>query len=540
MNPKIKQIILEIATFAVPALIFLIWKAFAKSPFLGDENIYFYAGYEVTRGVVPFKELAFAHPPLHLLIAALWMLPGSIHPVWLKLASVLPALGTLLCVIWILRRHNINRTATLIIGVMLSCCYELLSLSTHFTGANWSMFLVILGLLFVCQESRFRMILGGVLLCASTLVSFHVIPAACCAAGLAFLWAPRRRWPCVVSFAVFFVCVHLCGCLAFGGPYVDQLFSYHANKTPMADRGMQAIKQFFFGTYPIVALAICSLLALAKDRIQTFFRREAMQMPVLFGIAACAALLQTIANFCIDRVYSYYLAPVLPLSALLAGLTLDRLSGYIKAISNRDVKAVKPLIFSAVIIITGCILGEKIESTMSYYKSKGSVSQYVFTPSPVLPDFLNRFVERKFFRKKRTVGSLDLGITRYLWHENVSESPENLLSAIQPYAHVEGRIFGDCASAPWLALATHRKLALDMPDTNAQLLKSNRVDIYKLIRDLRAADPAFLVVNPNMGIPSSKVFKQYIEDDHFKLIQAVKVGPKATKLYLYGRERDVK
>ncbi|MGI6525096.1 MAG: hypothetical protein ACOX2O_07400 [Bdellovibrionota bacterium] len=525
----------EIILYLIPVTIFLILKAYSAVPFVGDENIYFYSGWATLQGVVPFKELPFAHPPLHLFIAVIWMVPNSINPLWLKLASVLPATLCLIAVMFLLRRLKFSRSATFVGGLTLATTYEYLVTATHFTGANWSMLFVVLGLTF-CLKDSWRGFVAGLYLACATLVSLHTIPVACSLVLLSFLTNYKKRWYIVLGFGATFITVHALCLLLFGSPYLDQLLLYHAKKTVMPDGGMETVRRFLFTTYPILVPASLGVLLLLKDLLLNILKGERTKISLgEVHLGALIAIIQFCAVILNSRVYSYYFAPILPLAVILVAYTFDKGIFCLKGVMKGNGDSFRNLILGLAFVGIAVVAGERSERELSYYaKEKNREVYYTFKPSQFLPNFINKIVEKTVFKQKRRIGEFDLGLTRYLWHEFVSPDPSVILPDLLAHKDLAGTIFGDASSVPYLALASGRHIALEMPDTNAQLLKSGIVKIEDLLLKLQEDLPSFIVINPQKGIPSHNLFKKFTLEN-YTLLSRKRSGTLQLMLFMKKR-----
>ncbi|RJO74513.1 MAG: hypothetical protein C4523_00580 [Myxococcales bacterium] len=527
----------QAAAIGLPVLLFLILKGYSTAPFAGDENIYFYVGKRTAEGVVPYRELFLAHPPFHLLIAALWMLPGYLGPWQLKLASVLPAAGALALLLVAALRFRVGAIPALIVGLALVGSQDFLSGSTHFTGANWSLLLVAAGLVAVAVERRKT---GGALLASAALVSFHVIPAV---AGIALgeLLASRKKAiPTILMLAGVTFGVHFLSLIVFGDPYYKQVFGYHMGKTPMADAGEATVIRFFHYEYPLVLLAvggtIAWLAALWRARLG-----QGAPPHRAYTLAVPAAVLQIAAVMSADRVFGYYNAPLLPLFAILGFFFLDcgsrRLGDAVAAWRaghpmRRRLIAIGVV---AALLAAGAAGGEALERGLGYWnKEVGKTTAYEWRDSPALPSWLNVAVKAVFFRSDRKVGDVHLGITRYLWHEFVSENPIVLLPDFEAATDAPGTVFGDASTAPFFALATGRAIALEMADTNVQIFKSGLMTIPDLLSRLKAAPPTFIVGSPRRGLYTAPAFYEWVLADYREI--ARREMAKGKWLILYRRQ----
>lgn len=590
---RLRPLLAESWPYLALSFVFLVLKAYTATPSSGDEHIYTYVGLRVAQGVTPYVDILFAHPPVHLLIAVLWMAFVDYTPLWGKLASIVPALLCLWVVIWTLRRVGVSRPAAFLAALLLATSYDYLSVSSHFTGANWSYLFLTAGLgLLVIQ----RPLLAGLLLALALLTSAHVAPALIGIALAAFILDYRRGWRVGAMTLGVTVAVHLFCLIAFGDPYYEQVFGYHAAKTPMQGGGMTAIIRFFHNEYHLTVLGLLALLtwsglflsqmggrplslalriglgllALAqvmeaaangldgprlagillaggaailwtlweRRRGGAFPLRSLKTWPFAF-ITGAAALAQSAGVLSVDRVFTYYLAPLLPLFTLLAGWFFQQVVEILRGI-REDMTRSEPvggrflaLTVLALIGVAGLVAGEGLEKQMGYYQREyGKRFQYDWQDSPALPGFLNTLVRVTLFKSERRIGDLELGITRYLWHEMRTEDPSVLLPHFAPYAAIPGTLFGDASTTGFYALMTGRRIALEMADTNAQLFKSGLIDMDRLIARFAADPPLFLVMNPARGVGGHPALKRHAAEHYRLLAREVTVDKQTLLLYV--------
>jgi len=514
MKKKFFSRFFNLLSVFIPVFLFLLLKAYSAVPFVGDENIYYYAGYNVLKGVTPFSDMPFAHPPLHLLLCVLWMLPQSINPVWLKLASIFPATMSIIVLCLCCKKLDFSKVASFLAAMTYVLTYDHLLISTHFTGASWSAFLVILGF-YCCLFKDYRALLGGVALASATLVSYHVIPVVGVLLCGFFFINMKYNWKVVVCFLATIVFIQLDFYLYFGQAYFEQLYSYHANKLPMPDKGIGTVKTVLYNSYPIFVWAFAGFIFAIIGLIKKYLKKEDYVYLLPVCLAFIAALLQFIAVVANQRVYSYYFEPVFVLAAFTAAWAFEQIQRAVLGFCHADFSKINAALVFVVGIITAFISGERFERELSYYNNSiGKKYEYTFKSSPVLSDGLNALVKNLFFISERVGGRWYASPTRYLWHEFSSPDPSVLLPALKKYQAIEGEIFGDASSTPYLALASGRKIALHMPDTNAQLLSAKIVDIFELIETLKQKLPVFMVVDPNRGIPSHPAFQKFVVENY--------------------------
>ncbi len=535
---KRRTLIADFAVLLPPLLLFLLFKAYTQTPASADENIYVYIGQAVWRGVVPYRDAFLAHPPFHLLIAVLWMLPGYLGAAWIKLAAIVPAAVSMLLVQTLLLKSGVRHWIVLLIGLLLAGSLDFLSVSSHFTGANWSMLLLVLGLCALINNYRRT---ASVLLASAMLVSFHIIPAIAGVVAADLLIRRREALKLMLMVAGFFIGVHFLCLLVFGDPYYQQVFQYHLMKTAMNKGGASSIVRFFHSEALLASLAALGLGFYLLRVFRGYRQEQRLVLPSsLFAYAAMAAVLQLVGVLITQRVYTYYLSPLLPLFAILsAWLFVKGYAVVSDAVKMRgESKPIKRHLFgvgiSLLLLAVGLIGGEKLESRMGYYQREyGTLHRYDWQDSRALPDVVNRMVKALVYVPERRIGDVYNPFTRYLWHEVVTENPAPLLPALMKKAEIPGTLFGDASTVPYFALESGRAIALEQADTNAQIFKSGIIPMSDMLERLEQEPPAFLILARRRGIASHPQFRDYVKQ-HYRQSGQVSLQ-KGKRLQLWER-----
>ncbi len=525
--------------YLLPAALFLLFKAYSAAPASGDENIYLYVGRRVAQGVVPYREIRLAHPPGHLFAALLWMLPGYFSPVWAKLAAIVPALVTLGLFLALLRRAAMAWPVALVTGLLLALSQDFLGVSSHFTGANWAN-LWLLAALVALQRGRAAS--AGTFLALAGLTAFHILPALIGVAVAVPLFRQnvpwRHGWRTAVVFVGLTLGVHLVCLIAFGSAYWDQVFGFHLAKTPMSAGGRAATLRFFFNEYVLAAPALLGVLFWSWRR----WRKSACltENQAVFGVLGVAAVFQLLGVLVVQRVFTYYLAPLVPLLAGLTAFALAEGLGFVCAwwearkASQPQRKILIVLLISLTVLAGLMVGGEQLERSLGYYQRQlNQISTYTWKDSPVLPRSLNRAVKALVFDEKRRVGDFHGGLKRYLWHELATENPAGLLPEFEARADTPGTLFGDASTTPFFALMTGRTIALELADTNAQWFKSGVLDVGRVLDDLKPAPPAFLILDTHRGIGTHPAMRGFARD-YYRRVAVVRPSKKG-QLLLYER-----
>ena len=505
----------------MPLLLFAAIKTFAKTPCTGDENIYFYVGRRIAEGLFPYRDVFNAHPPGHLLIAALFMAPGWYEPFIFKFIPTLPACGTLLLSIFLLRSLGFNRPLSAITALLIAFSLNFMMVSSHFTSANWSLFLLFAAL---CALWRERRILAGVLLALAGLISFHLIPAlGAVAIADAFLSRRAGLWRAIRTGFV------------LGAPpsaYTSSFSSSPAHPTSIRFSATTCTKhRWAIRAWPprcafsSTSTTSAHWLSWASGRCCWPVRgagaegEKRRQEPFLWLVVFSAAM-QVLAILTAKRVFTYYLIPLVPLFAVVGAYGLAWFAAQARRFgqswkAERAFGALPGLLLGALFLFLAvCVWGESLETRLDYYKNDfGEVSRYRFEPSPLLPDFLNEGIRATVFSPERRIGDYYPSVTRYLWHEIATDSPAKLLPDLLSRAAVPGKIFGDSSNCGYFALLSGRQVSLEMADTNSQIFRSGLMDMADLLKRLEREDPpAFIVANPRRGIGSNPEFMDYLKE----------------------------
>ncbi len=524
---------LEIIAISPAIFFFLLFKTYAAAPCAGDENIYYYLGQRVSRGgLTPYSDFLFTHPPFHLAVATLWTWIHPFTPLWGKLGSIFPSLLSIVFVYIALRKADFPRIASALGPLLLAFSYNWLSVSTHFTGINWTTLMLVAG---VTALSVRRQTAGGISLACATLTGFHVIPAVALVNLFAALRHRLKVWRLWLASAGSVLGVHLLCLALWGKEYFGPVFEYHLNKPSMARGGASAVNRFFWNEYHLTAMGIfgllwCGVLLYRHKRENKQSLSQNAYYLALYSFAIIAA--QFLAVYAISRVYTYYLQPMLPFFAILSVYFLYFYGKLIRDAfkdMRKKKKRLSKLAASGVVLLLlagAFAYGENLESRIGYYsKEYGKTFDYPWRDSKHLPQVANALVQGVFHTPERTIGRWYCSITHYLWHEMRTEDPTPMLEKfIERSKDKPGRIFGDNSSVPYIAMASGRLISQEQ-DTNSMIFRSNLVPISGLIEKLSDDPPAWIIINPKRGIWGIKPFREWV-GRYYKAVAEAKTGKK--------------
>ncbi|RMG11106.1 MAG: hypothetical protein D6729_18495 [Deltaproteobacteria bacterium] len=488
---------------------FLLLKCFALWPAVGDENIYFYMATRVARGVLPWREFFFAHPPLHLVPGTLLALITDFH---LPLFKAIPAAAAALCgtFLWRSLRHISGSRAGLLGLFLLLFSYDFLRASSHYTGVN-----VGLALLAAALDAalRRRDRLAGGLLAGAAGTALYLAPVGIGLALARFLEDRRAGWRLAASGLSVFAAINLLGLATGGSSYLAQVYAYHLAKPHAAGAFGGAIASIAL-TNPLLlasplaaasAWALGRLLGRSASATSCLRLLRFTALPLVIGLVFLASL---------SRVFHFYFLPLFPFLALAGGFGLSDLlrsvGGALRARPPRA--ALARAAFSIAALGLTLLAADGVRALglahQPWVGKVGTVRHYSFQGSP-LPDGIDALVRRTLWRDERRIGARVAGVTRYLWHESrIFRAAEPLVQTVTQQVP-PGPLFGDSTSTPLIALLSGRRIAADEVDTNIMRFKSGATTLEALFEHLQSDPPAALLLHPGRGIATLPGFQTF-------------------------------
>ena len=201
----------------------------------GDENIYFYDVLLFTRGVMPYRDYFFAHPPLHVAVPGLLSLVTGFSLGFLKLLPLLFSCGTGLAV-WDTARRSIKRGGAVAAAVAMAgflFALEQLQASSNLTGVNLTVLFAAASLWCVV---RGRPLAGGLLAGAAVSTGVYAAPLLAAVPLVLAFRNPRGLLRFLAGAVGLAGAVNL-GFWALGGPaYWDQVYLFHTLKPVRAEQ----------------------------------------------------------------------------------------------------------------------------------------------------------------------------------------------------------------------------------------------------------------------------------------------------------------
>lgn len=516
--------------FVVFAL-FLLLKTHGMRASVTDENLYFYGADLWARGVWPYRDFFFAHPPLHLLIPALLF---KVFGFSLLLGKTIPVAATVVsaaCVVRIGRRH-FGKLAALLAVVAFLFATELLKASTNFTGINLSLMFFLLGLTFALEA---RFIGAGVWLGLAVCTGFYTIAGALAVVTLTVAHSRRAFVKTALPFVVVAGGINAVFAAIGGSNYVEGVYAYHGKK-PEKDLGKKFATFVYYHAQLLWGLVVAPLAALFDRALGGL---QGLGLPVRAardagpergtkrgnrpaapglsdilrwfwtgGPAGTAALLWLVtAAFIIEfmmfkELYDFYFILWLPTLALLLGYGLVGIGAAAVMACRRHAAngafrrpaayaALGAVAFALWLPVDVWALGKAFPEEVRPDQA-GQVREFAekWSEPPVLPQ-LAPIVKTLFWRDTRVVGEIESGFRQYLWSKKRYLSTASDMARYVAETTVPGdTISGSSAVAPLIALLSGRELSGFIVDTNGKRFKTGNLtwpDYWKAVCNDRIA-----------------------------------------------------
>jgi hypothetical protein len=270
-----------------------------------------------------------------------------------------------------------------------------------------------------------------------------------------------------------------------------------------------------------LVMAPGALLALRAGRARGpgTGRREPLP-PVLLQAAAMVAATALLLSL-LGRLYHFYFLAAFPGLALLGAFGYGRMLRALGEIHTRRAEQEAERRQIVGLLLLGLALGafglrQAALSGLSWYQREGGqVRAYTWTPSPVLPTFVDDAVRAVFWREQRRIGGFSLGVHQYLWHESrVFLAAGPLAQAVRERVPRGGTLFGDSTSVPLVALMAGRRLAGDEADTNFMRFRSGVTETRDFLDRLDAARPAAVILRPGRGVATLPALRGWVEANY--------------------------
>ncbi len=483
--------------------LFVLLKAYALHPVVGDENIYFYAAWRSAQGMFPWRDFVFAHPPLHIhLLTILSLVSGGAFLILKAAPAVCILIAGLLTHAAIRRLDDGDllpgRGWPLLAVVLFWFCYDTLRMSSHPTGANQATLLVCLGLAaWSGIGGRHRDLICGAAFGGALATAHYVLPLIAALLVVAIARPDRgsagRLRAVILNAAGSFALIHLPAWTLAPGAWWEQAVVFHMRKPPIgstftaAFRGLMSAEGFL-----VAASAMLALLAL----------RERPRAALAWLPAAGLAYLGFFSFF--DRVYVYYFLPAIPFLAIGGAMIVRR--------AVTLVRTRQPAHGVVLILLPLLVQPFAYRTTPDVAEDPAEVREYTFRPTGVIGP-ANRVLEW-IFPRRRVIGIPVPGVIRYLWHESdFWEEAPLLARRVAELLPADATIYGDSTTAPLIAFLAGRRLSCDLADTNTMHFRAGLRAVEDDLACARADRLVLVVEQPGRGLALLPEFQRFLRDE---------------------------
>ena len=298
----------------------------------GDENVYFYMGSLLSKGVYPYRDFFYAHPPLHLLLlAAIFKLFGF-NIVALKLLPIISILVTAL-ILFLIVREKFGNLESIVASVLFLFSYSVLFNSVFAFGISTATMLMVAGLYFysVKKNNLFAGLFFGLagLTRLLALIPFLII------AALLYLNDKKKIKKIIYGFSITFIIANILLIALFGNRYINDAYKYHFLKKHETAENFKEYVNVVKLNWVLFGAALLSIFIKDKNKSNFF---------ALISLIAVAFLIFLALS---SRIFNFYFIVGFPFLAVLGGVSLSSL---LKAIRARKMLIVTIVVLMAVFI----------------------------------------------------------------------------------------------------------------------------------------------------------------------------------------------
>ncbi len=547
------------------AIFYLVLKMFAMNAYAGDEYIYLYQSKLVSEGVAPYSGFAMAHPPVHALFTALVFKAFGYH---FLLGRFLPALWCLFggLALAVLVRREYGIVASISAAGLFLLAHEPLRASSHYTGVNMTLALLILTVL------AYRL---GAIRAAAALSVLAVFTRLYAAPGILVLvfyalLANRRQGLRLIAWGAG---IGIAGFVAIGlwtgfGDMVHNMLLYHAQKTPMKPGSLAGMRdKVLFHNSSITALFLLAQPAIVAFLAQAYARTDKRLGPIvrvskavrssgtgLVVLSSAITILFLVVLLSMNRVWMYYFIPSFAFAAVAGGWLIHKwINGMFHLIRTGVVLiSAEPGRLASllggtvlfVIFIIASYLSPMLESRLGYYQrameKEPSQRFHTYNWNPgLLPETIGNLVRSALWKDQREIGRAYMRFNHYLWHESrILNVVDDVIEAMEQETTPSGEIFGDSGTVPLFALLANRRIAGNEVDTNIQRYRSGNADPKELIERIDRPSTEMIILRHRFGVTGVKEVR-FLVKKKYKLLKSFKSAQKRV-FSLYKRRSDEK
>ncbi|UCG32844.1 MAG: hypothetical protein JSU68_14410 [Phycisphaerales bacterium] len=527
------------ASCVVAGLVYLVLKQYSYRCVPGDENIYYYMAKVMAEGKAwPYRDFFFAHPPLQLFVAAAVFKAFGASYVVARSLPIFAGLASGLAVFGIgYRRLGPLEGAAAQAAFLLG--YDVLRASSHYTGANLGLALLLWGC--YCLLRR-RDVAGGLLLGLSAQTVVYAVPGVIMALLWRFAGEPRRALRAIVAAAGVYLLVSV-ACLVLGGAaYTEAVFRYHLMKEVRSTDKVRVFSRmfllhnFYLAWAPIVGAAALawwrrgstpaaparlrkgadgepSCDARTRKGARRDTSRERRRSPGAQVPGAFMAFLNSRPGFVLGlqayvvgyaaffsklrEWYEFYFLMVFAPLALLAAYVVGEIGCGLRVLCDRTrwLLVLRSLTLCGVVAIG---YGFVKHSLRDEYPNAADRRMEWFDAPPL--GAVNTAVRKALWREERGIDRDYLGLTHYLWHEmRHLEEVRGAAAYVRKHSRPDDRLFGESGLAPLVAFLSDRDLVGFVADTNTKRISSGQLTVDVLARKIDVPELRFVFASRQRG-----------------------------------------
>ena len=460
--------------------VFVYLKIPGLEPKIADENIYFYMATLVPKGLLPYKDFFYANPPGLLIFLSIAGIVSGKSFLGFKLVPLVAGAGSVALTYFIVQ-SRFSKFLAFLSAILLAFTYDWLRVTTHATGGNVTIFLMLFTVLLVIYQ---KPVLAGLVF------------------GLAFI----TKVYAVTAFpAIIFLVFMLSSAFTQGGSGDDKNRLTPEGKrddnnklTPFykvgkGDAFIYLLKFILSFTILVsTVLGICWLIG-GND----FWRQS-----VLYHMQKPEAPSHNMKIFLRVLRTNQPLTEFLGISILL--LPILWFTNKKSVPWNKD--QISILAFSGIWIITLAVFLSIQKKIFDQYFILGFPAAVIFIGS-VFSVVINKIESIRIYKKVvmfwvilLLLFSLVWGAKRFRQHEERSLNiTYNTAEYIKNNSNPTDTIFGDSVTAPLLALLSGREIAAYEADTNAMRFRSEISDPEYVLDRALGDNVKFMVLRVSAG-----------------------------------------
>lgn len=426
----------------------------------GDQGVYFYAGSLWAQGILPYRDFFISHPPLQLLIPALFIKLFGVH---LMTLNLLPALFGAFSGLLLLRLawKPLGSVKAMISVALFLLSYANLLSTLYYTGQNLALLLLLFASLLFLNRQKF---LAGLMLGFAQMVGIHILFPFAALVILQFFWN-RRKLP--VFLGGFFVssgAIHALFSMIAGKEFWRMIYLYHLAKpkdTPYLFGKWTVFVQMLQGNLFIAMFALIGAFLLFRSlRQEGADENPEKQRLLLLATSVLCAYLFFLGTA--SPVFPHYFVPLAPFATLLAAET------------------------------TGNILS----TLRRLFQERRILEMSLIVPPLFLLLVWSTYRNIDYYNREQTMLAFD--------HAEIVAG--HVRNSLKP----EETIYGDFAIVPTIALLSARRIAGDEVDSSVMRFASGMYRLDGLLEKIENDHVRALLTRSHKDILSYPPMQEYV------------------------------